>query len=145
MNSEIDRHHKMIQYLVKQTGIDHEKIERICYAGEPWTELERLSGFLLQAIQHAKDTNTNPATPLDAMKSLLMLEIELREKNVTKGNISDEVLKLQKKVERIVKITKETTETVEKVISAIINYSYAQIDKARKTMDIENQRPREDR
>ncbi len=145
MNNEIDRHHKMMRYLVKQTGIDQERIERICYAGEPWTELERLSGSLLQAIQYAKDTDTNPATPLDAMNSLLKLETELRERNVAKGNISDEVLRLQKKVERIVNITKEPAETVEKVISAIIDYSYTQLDRARKAMGIENRRPHEDR
>jgi len=144
MNSEIDHHHRMIQYLVKQTGIDQERIERICYAGEPWTQLERLSGSLLQAIQYAKDTDTNPATPLDAMNSLLKLETELREKNAAKGDISEEILRLQKKVERIANITKEPAETVEKVISAIIDYSYTQIDKARKAMGIENRRPYED-
>jgi hypothetical protein len=144
MNSEIDRHHKMIQFLIKQTGIDQGKIERICYAGEPWTELERLSGSLLQAIQYAKDTDTNPVTPLDAIHSLFKLEAELREKNTAKGDISDEVLKLQKKVERIVNITKEPAETVEKVISAIIDYSYTQLNRARKAMETENRRSYED-
>jgi hypothetical protein len=135
----------MIQHLVKQTGIDQERIERICYAGEPWTELEQLSGSLLQAVQYAKDTDTNPSIPLDAMSSLLKLETELRQKNVEKGDISDEVLRLRKKLERIVKITREPAQTVEKVVSAIINYSYTQLDRARKAMGVENRRPHEDR
>jgi hypothetical protein len=145
MNNEIDHHHKMIQYLVRQTGIDQESIERICYAGEPWTELERLSGSLLQAIQYSKDTGTNPAAPLDAMNSLLKLATELREKGVAKGNLSEEILRLQKKVERIANITKESAETVEKVLSAIIAYSYLQLDRARNAMEIENRRSHEDR
>jgi hypothetical protein len=134
MTHEVDPHNKMLQHLVNQTGLDRDQIERICYAGEPWAELERLSGFLLQAIQHAKTTGSNPAVPLDALNSLMKLEIELREKNGANDNISSEVLRLQKKVEQISNITKEFPETVKKVVSAIIDYSYIQMDKARKAM-----------
>ena len=122
---EQERHQHMIQFLDEQTGLDQEQVERICYAGEPWPELERLSATLIQAIKDAKHTGDDPVVPLDVFHSLLKLEEE--------APFRDEITRLQKRIERIATISKEPLDVVKQVVSAILSYSYTQLSKSQRS------------
>ena len=130
---EQERHQHMIQFLIEQTGLYREQVEQICYAGEPWPELERLSATLIQAIKDAKHTGADPAVPLDVLHSLLKLEEELKKEKTAKDPFRDEVMKLQKRMERIVMISKEPLDVVKQVVSAILSYSYTQLSKSQRS------------
>jgi len=124
MADEIDRHNEMVNYIVVKTGLDRERVRVILYAGEPWLEYERFLALLNQSFQHSESTGTDPTGPLDAMNSLLLLEIEHKECQDSKGQNREDFKRIQDKVERVANIAGESTETVHQVVGGMLVYYY---------------------
>lgn len=95
---------ELIQYIIKQTQIDRDTILRILnYRG-----VTELSEKYEKALEHARDLNVNPRIALDAVSSMLKLNIDKKDRQP----------KLNKE------LFKESPETVVKICQAYKGFYY---------------------
>ena len=126
MNGELEQHNQMIRQIVRQTELDRARVERICYAGEPWIEMERFSGLYWRSVQSTEQTGRDPAGAMDALHALLKLEEEL---NQRQAEISDsgEGGNFQKRIHQVAGIAQESPQTVCRVVEAMLDFFKQQL------------------
>jgi hypothetical protein len=132
MRDNVDRHNEMVDYITQKTGLAREKVQRILYAGEPWVEADRFSALFYKAFQYAEHSGTGPGIPLQALASLMKLDLKGNRSEDTENQGAEGSTEFQQKIERVATVAREPYETVQNVVQTMIDYFYRLVEKSYK-------------